>query len=76
MTQTHLQSLVEILTGVFIGFIVALLSQLLIFPLFGIKVALTDNLAIAGYFTLISVARGYLVRRWFNKRLQRKLNEL
>lgn len=58
MTQTHLQSLVETMTSVFIGFIVALLSQLLIFQLFGIRVAFTDNLAIAGYFTLISVARG------------------
>ena len=69
MTQTHLQSLVETMTSVFIGYVIAVLSQLLIFPLFGIKVAFTDNLLIAAYFTVISVARGYLVRRWFNRKL-------
>ena len=71
MTQTHLQSLIETLTSVLLGYVVAILSQLLIFPLFGIKVSLTDNFLIAGYFTLVSVARGYVVRRWFNKKLMK-----
>jgi hypothetical protein len=68
MTQTKFQSLVESMTGVAIGYVVAVLSQLLIFPLFGIKTSMTDNLLIAGYFTIISIIRSYLVRRWFNKR--------
>ena len=68
MTQSRAQSLVESMVGTAIGYGVAVLSQLLIFPLFGIKVAFTDNLLIAGWFTVISVARSYLVRRWFNRK--------
>lgn len=75
MTQTHLQSLIETLTSVLLGYVVAILSQLLIFPLFGIRVAFTDNLLIAGYFTVISVLRGYVVRRWFNKKLMKGLSK-
>ncbi len=68
MTQTRLQSLIETATSVAIGYLVAGLSQLLIFPLFGIKVAFTDNLLLSGWFTLISVVRSYLVRRGFNRK--------
>ena len=71
MTQSRLQSLIESMTSTAIGYAVAVLSQLVIFPWFGIKVALTDNLLIAGYFTLISVIRSYLVRRWFNRKGER-----
>lgn len=34
----------------------------------GIRVGIEENLIIGGYFTLISLARSYLVRRWFNRR--------
>ena len=68
MTQTRLQSLIETATSVAIGYLVAVLSQLIIFPAFGIRTTITDNLLIAGYFTIISVIRGYMVRRWFNRR--------
>ena len=68
MTQTRKQSLVESLINVAIGYGVAVLSQILIFPLFGIHVALSDNLLIGLYFTAISIVRSYVVRRVFNKR--------
>ena len=73
MTQTRLQSLIEAWANVAIGYWVAFLSQLLIFPLFGIQVTLSDNLLIGGYFTIISLLRGYCLRRWFNARLHRVL---
>lgn len=66
--QTKLQSIAETITSVVIGYVVAVISQLLVFPLFGIQVALSDNLLIGLYFTAISIARGYFVRRWFNGR--------
>lgn len=75
MTQTRLQSLIEAWVNVMIGYWVAILSQLLIFPLFGIRVTLYDNLLIGGYFTLVSLLRGYVIRRWFNARLHRALSQ-
>lgn len=64
--QTKWHSLIESLSNVFIGYMVALSSQLIIFPLFGIYVALSDNIQIGAWFTLVSVVRSYILRRWFN----------
>ena len=67
--QTKYQSLIESLTNILIGYLTALLSQVLIFPLFDINVSLQDNLLIGLSFTIISLLRSYLVRRYFNKRV-------
>lgn len=64
--QSRLQSFVEALLNVAIGYLVALGAQLLVFPLFGIHIPLASNLAIGGIFTVISIGRGYAVRRLFN----------
>lgn len=67
--QTKYQSFIESLTNILIGYLTALLSQLIIFDLFDIDVAFQDNLLIGLYFTIISLIRSYLVRRYFNKRV-------
>ena len=67
--QTKYQSLIESLINILIGYLTALLSQVLIFPLFDIYVSLQDNLLIGLYFTIISLLRSYMVRRYFNKRV-------
>ena len=67
--QSRYQSFIEALLNVLIGYVVALISQLLIFPLFGIKVSFSENLLIGGYFTIISIVRSYAIRRWFNAKL-------
>ena len=65
--QTKKQSLLESFTNVLIGVVVALMAQIAIFPLFDIHVPLSDNIAIATLFTVVSLVRSYLVRRYFNK---------
>jgi hypothetical protein len=64
--QTKKQSLLESFTNVLIGVVVALMAQIAIFPLFGICVSTSDNIAIAALFTVVSLIRSYLVRRYFN----------
>ena len=66
--QTKLQSLVESFTNILIGYVTAIISQILIFPLFDINIPLSDNLLIGLYFTLISLVRSYLVRRYYNRK--------
>jgi hypothetical protein len=66
MMQTKTQSMVEACANVLVGYLVALASQLLVFPLFGIHVPLSSNLAIGAWFTAISLVRSYVLRRWFN----------
>ena len=64
--QTKRHSLLESLVNISIGYLTALFSQFLIFPLFDINIPLSDNLLIGLYFTIISLIRSYLVRRYFN----------
>jgi len=67
--QTKLSSLIESLINILIGYFVALGSQLLIFPLFDIHISIQTNLWIGAWFTVISLIRSYVIRRWFNARL-------
>lgn len=73
--QTKRQSAIETLTSVTIGYLVAIGSQIVVFPLFGLSVSFGDNLLIGAFFTVVSIIRGYLIRRMFN-RLQSKKTEL
>lgn len=70
MNQTKLGSLIESIMNIIIGYGVALLSQLAIFPVFDIHVPLSTNLWIGLWFTVISLVRSYVIRRWFNARLR------
>ena len=65
--QSKKHSLVESICNVAIGYIVALFSQLLIFPLFNINIDIKTNLQIGLWFTVISIIRSYFVRRLFNR---------
>lgn len=71
MTQTKLGSFIESLMNVAIGYFVALLSQVMVFPMFGIHVSIQTNLGIGAWFTLISIVRSFVIRRWFNARIKR-----
>ena len=70
MTQTKTQSVIESVSNVAIGYVVAFASQLFVFPLFDIHVTIGDNIGISIWFTVISLIRSYIVRRWFAKRGQ------
>lgn len=65
--QTKRHSFIESLTNVAIGYGVAIASQLVIFPMYGIHIPIQQNIAIGGWFTLVSIARSYAIRRWFNR---------
>jgi len=64
--QSRLQSFVESCVNVAVGYLVALLAQLIVFPLFGLQVSLAQNLGIGVAFTFVSLIRSYFVRRAFN----------
>lgn len=76
MQQTRIGSFIEALSNVAIGFIAAILSQIAIFPWFDIHVTMGTHAAIGAWFTMISIIRGYAVRRWFNKRLHKAVSAL
>ena len=65
MRQSRLMSLVEALANVGVGLIVAVATQVVVFPLLGLNATLTQNLKLALVFTAVSIVRGYTLRQLF-----------
>ena len=65
--QRKKHSAFESVANILVGYGVALGSQLLVFPWFGINVPLRSNIQIGLWFTAISLVRSYVLRRIFNK---------
>ena len=73
--QSRFASLVEAIANVVLGYAAATLTQILVFPLFGIVISLAQNMILGVIFTAVSLARSYLLRRAFENyrlRLQRQ----
>lgn len=66
MSQSRKMSAVETVVSTLIGLGVAYATQMLVFPLFGIHVPHTTHAAMVAIFTLVSIVRGFAVRRLFN----------
>ena len=69
--QSRRHSALEAIAGTALGYLVALASQLIVFPMFGIHVPLRSNLGIGAIFTVVSLVRGYVLRRIFTHRTER-----
>lgn len=70
MRQTRLGSLIEVSINIFIGYWINFAANLVVLPMFGLNVSIADNFLIGFIYTFISVARSYVVRRWFEKKIQ------
>lgn len=71
MGQSRRMSMVEQLFNVGSGVVLSLIVGQIVYPLVGYAVTLMDNLVLTIVFTVVSIVRGYVWRRVFN-RLQRK----
>ena len=69
MKQSRLMSLVESVANVIVGYGVAVVTQILIFPIFGLHTTLAQNLKMGAIFTIVSIARSFALRRVFEANL-------
>mgnify|MGYP000356747921 FL=1 len=67
MPQFRRLSLLEAVTNVVVGYALAVLTQIIVFPWFGLTASLQDNLAIGAAFVGISLIRSYALRRVFER---------
>ena len=67
MTQSRRMSLIEAITNVALGYTLAIPTKIVVFPWFGLNPNLSENLALGGIFTAISLTRGYTLRRLFKR---------
>ena len=65
--QSRRLSLIEAVTNVAVGYVLAVITQIVVFPWFGIHPSLGENLAIGSMFTGISLLRSYALRRLFER---------
>ena len=67
MKQSRAMSMIEAATNVIVGYALAIATQIVVFPWFGIKTGLAEHLSIGLTFVGVSLARGYLLRRFFER---------
>ena len=67
MRQSRGMSLAEATTNVIVGYVLAIATQFVVFPWFGLQAELEDHLAIGLFFVAVSLVRGYLLRRLFDR---------
>ncbi len=73
MRQSRLMSLVEALASVAVGYGVAVVTQMLVFPVFGLQTTLAQNMKLGAVFTMVSIARSFTLRRLFEAIRVRRL---
>jgi len=65
MKQSRTMSMVEAAANVVVGYVLAIATQIVVFPRFGIETGLAEHLIIGLAFVGVSLARGYMLRRLF-----------
>jgi hypothetical protein len=56
----------EAFANTFLGWFISFAAQLITFPLFGIHISMASSFGISLVFIVISICRGYMLRRFFN----------
>ncbi|GGB64073.1 hypothetical protein GCM10011316_39870 [Roseibium aquae] len=65
MKQSRLMSLFEAITNVVVAYVLAIATQVVVFPWFGIETGFTEHLTIGLAFVGVSLVRGYFPRQLF-----------
>ena len=65
--QNKKQSLIEAATNTTIGLVTSFVISIITYPLLGIEVSIGENLILTAIFFIVSIVRGYFVRRLFSK---------
>ena len=64
--QSRWLSFVEAVTNIVVGYGLAVLTQIIVFPLFKLHASLSENLLLGALFTITSLIRSFALRRLFN----------
>ena len=65
MKQSRTMSFAEAVANVAIGYSIAVVTQILIFPVFGLHTTLAQNLKLGVAFSAVSITRSFALRRLF-----------
>ena len=68
MSQSKLHSLAEAVVNTLVGLAIAMLATAVICWAYDIPMLWENNFKITAWMTALSVARSYVIRRYFNKK--------
>lgn len=71
--QTKVGSALEAVANTAVGYVIALVAMNLIVWAYGFKVSPGENAIIVGWMTLLSVLRGYVLRRIWNSEFWKRM---
>ena len=74
--QTKLESFFEVCFSLVIGFFVTMAISPIVYPMFGHSFSTSQNVGLTLVFTVASLIRGYVVRRWMNTGLKNSAKKL
>ncbi len=64
--QTRIQSLIEVCVSIAIGFCLSLSLQVFLVHHNHVGLSFSQSVEWTAYFTILAIARGYVLRRFFN----------
>ena len=68
--QSKLHSVIEAASNTLIGYGINLVVQVIVYPLYGAPFTLMQNMQIGLIFLVVSLLRGYVIRRYFNTKVK------
>ena len=72
--QSKLSSLIEVVCSTAFGFVVSLILQIVLANLYHLNTTIQTDIKLVVWFTIASIVRGYVFRRFFNKIASKALN--
>jgi uncharacterized membrane protein len=72
MSQSKRGSLIEAIVNTFIGFLTTLVFSPLFYWIADVKISLPKMGLVTLLFTILSILRNYVIRRWFTKGSKKK----
>lgn len=73
MKQSRTHSFFEACANTAIGLIISFVAQAVLFKAYGIKASTDTQLWLVFWFTMVSIARSYVLRRFFNRLHMRRI---
>ena len=67
MAQSKRGSLIEAVTNAVVGYGLAVATKFAVFPVFGLRVGVVEDLGLGLIFAAVSLIRGYALRQLFNR---------
>lgn len=68
--QTRREAIIEVWISILIGFSINWIMNWILLPMVGAKFTAAENFWLGMIYTLVSVMRGFIVRRWADKHIR------